>query len=205
MKNETDSHPPLRKFPVAIAVSACLAIIALTGTLAHAQISNVISAFPIEADGAYTTAAEWTDVTPAWFISDSTNGATPTFAGDPNANSLLFAGLSRDTPGSDPELYLMYDYLARTTGPTQPNEFLGSVSFPLTIAGSNGPVSTPITVEFVASSAGLGFDILVDTHDGQGFAPHAELGLEGGLGFGVTPASIVGAASPFHTTTHELI
>src|ERR1035438_6582082 len=49
------------------------------------------------------------------------------------------------------------------------------------------------------------FDIKVDTHDGQGFVPHLELGLEGGLGFGVTPASIVGSNSPFHTTIHELI
>ena len=45
----------------------------------------------------------------------------------------------------------------------------------------------------------------MDTHDGRGFVVHPELGLEGGLGFGVTPASIVGAASPFHTTEHELI
>ena len=174
------------------------------------QIDNAISAFPIEADGAYTTPDEWTDITPAWFNSDPVNGAIPTFPGDISANSLLFAGLSRDTPTSDPELYLMYDYLARTRPPTTPGEFLGSVSFPLTLVGTNGPVSKPIIVEFVASAT-LGsngtpvFDIKVDTHDGQGFVPHLELGLEGGLGFGVTPASIVGSNSPFHTTIHELI
>ena len=99
------------------------------------------------------------------------NGAIPTFPGDISANSLLFAGLSRDTPTSDPELYLMYDYLARTRPPTTPGEFLGSVSFPLTLVGSNGPASKPIIVEFVASAT-LGsngtpvFDIKVDTHDG---------------------------------------
>jgi hypothetical protein len=175
-----------------------------------AQVNNAISAFPIEADGAYTTPDEWTDITPAWFNSDPVNGAIPTFPGDISANSLLFAGLSRDNAASDPELYLMYDYLARTRPPTTPGEFLGSVSFPLTLVGTNGPVSKPIIVEFVASST-LGsngtpiFEMKVDTHDGQGFVPHPELGLEGGVGFGVTPASIVGANSPFHTTTHVLI
>ena len=175
-----------------------------------AQVNNPLSAFPIEADGAYTTTSEWTDITPAWFNSDPVNGAIPTFPGDISANSLLFAGLGRDNAASNPELYLMYDYLGRTRPPTQPGEFLGSVSFPLTLVGSNGPVSKPIVVEFVASATlGAGgtpiFDIKVDTHDGQGFVPHLELGLEGGLGFGVTPASIVGATSPFHTTVHELI
>ena len=138
------------------------------------------------------------------------NGAIPTFPCDISANSLLFAGLSRDTPTSNPELYLMYDYLGRTRPPTKPGEFLGSVSFPLTLVGSNGPTSKPIIVEFLASAT-LGsngttlFVIKVDTHDGQGFVPHLELGLEGGLGFGVTPTSIVGSNSPFHTTIHELI
>ena len=209
MKSGSISLTSLRNLLVSVivSVSACSAIFALATTPVQAQISNTISAFPIEADGAYTTPVEWTDVTPAWFISDPTNGATPTFAGDPNANSLLFAGLGRDTPTSDPELYLMYDYLARTNESPQPNEFLGSISFPLTIIGSNGPVSTPITVEFVAPAAGSGgaFEILVDTHNGQGFLTHPELGLEGGLGFGVTPASVVGNASPFHTVQHELI
>ncbi len=169
------------------------------------QINNPISSFPIEADGAYTTPGEWTDVTPSWFVSDPVNGATPTFPGDIAANSLLFAGLSRDTPTSNPELYLMYDYLARTIPAAQPGEFLGSVSFPLILASGNGAKSRTITVEFVAASTALGFDVKVDTQDGQGFVAHPELGLEAGLGFGVTPASIVGASSPFHTTTHELI
>ncbi len=196
------------------AASACFALLVLAGTPAHAQINNTISAFPIEADGAYTTSNEWTDVTPAWFISDPATGATPTSAGDPNANSLLFAGLARDTPTSDPELYLMYDYLARTTLPTTPGEIIGTISFPLVLAGGTGipvtPVTNVISVEFVGSATlGAGgtsfFDIKVNTQDGQGFVAHPELGLEGGVGFGVTPASIVGANSPFHTITHELI
>jgi hypothetical protein len=67
-------------------------------------------------------------------------------------------------------------------------------------------VTKPITVKFVASASPVSiFDVLIDTQDGQGFVPHTELGLEAGLGFGVTPASIVGASSPFHTVTHELI
>ncbi len=196
--------------PVTAAV-ACFSLFALAGTPARAQINNTISAFPIEADGAYTTPDEWTDVTPAWFISDPATGATPTSAGDPNANSLLFAGLARDTPTSDPELYLMYDYLPRTTPPTAPGEIIGTISFPLTLTESNGlTVTNVISVEFVGSaSLGAGgtpfFDVKVNTQDGQGFVAHPELGLEAGVGFGVTPAAIVGAGSPFHTTTHELI
>ena len=194
-----------------LAAVACITLFGLAGTPARAQIQNPISAFPIEADGAYTTTSEWTDVTPAWFISDPSGGANPTFVGDPNANSLLFAGLARDNAASNPELYLMYDYLPRTTLPTKPGEIIGSVSFPLSlVGGSNAPVSKVITVEFVAP-ANLGtpgapfFEVKVNTQDGQGFVAHPELGLEAGVGFGVTPASIVGAASPFHTIPHELI
>ena len=105
----------------------------------------------------------------------------------------------------------MYDYLPRTTLPTKPGEIIGSVSFPLTlVSGSNSTVSRVITVEFVAP-ADLGtpgtpfFEVKVNTQDGQGFVAHPELGLEAGVGFGVTPASIVGAGSPFHTIPHELI
>src|SRR5579871_5674506 len=76
-----------------VVAASSLSLFSLVGTATQAQITNSISAFPIEADGAYTTPDEWTDVTPAWFISDPATGATPTFAGDPNANSLLFASL----------------------------------------------------------------------------------------------------------------
>jgi hypothetical protein len=193
-----------------LVAASSVVLLGLCATPANGQIQNALSAFPIEADGAYTTPDEWTDVTPAWFISGPTTGANPTFANDPNANSLLFAGLARDNPLADPELYLMYDYLPRTAPPTKPGEILGSVSFPLTLNTANGPVSRTITVEFVAP-ANLGtagaplFEIKVNTQDGQGFVDHPELGLEGGLGFGVTPASIVGAGSPFHNIPHELL
>jgi hypothetical protein len=100
----------------------------------------------------------------------------------------------------------MYDFLGRTLPPTAPGEFLGSVSFPLTLAASNSTVTRVITVEFLAATNPVSlFDVKVNTQDGRGFVAHPELGLEAGLGFGVTPASIVGSNSPFHTTTHELI
>ena len=153
----------------AVAAVALFTLFGLAGKPARAQIQNPISTFPIDADGAYTTTSEWTDVTPAWFISDPSGGANPTFVGDPNANSLLFAGLARDNAASNPELYLMYDYLPRTTLPTKPGEIIGSVSFPLSlVGGSNSTVSRVITVEFVAP-ANLGtpgapfFEVKVNT------------------------------------------
>ncbi|HEY2838047.1 MAG TPA: hypothetical protein VGJ26_02780 [Pirellulales bacterium] len=186
---------------------ALLALFLFAGS-ANAQIANPLSAFPVDTDGQYD-GPEWSDITPAWFTSDPINGATPTFAGDPNANSLLFAGLAKDTPASDPELYLMYDYLGRTNAPTVPGELLGSVSFPLDVGG----VSKHISVIFNASSTlGAGgtsfFDVSVDLHDGSGLHDPAQFGLEGSLGPGTTPVNPlwgVTAASAFHTTTHELI
>ena len=188
---------------------AALMLVLLCAASASAQISNPLSAFPVETDGQYTPGGEWSDITPAWFVSSPVTGATPTFAGDPNANSLLFAGLAKDTPASDPELYLMYDYLGRTQAPTVPGEFLGSVSFPIDISGSK----TNITVTFDASSTlGAGgtsfFDVFVDLHDGTGPHDPGQFGIEGALGPGVTPVNAlwgVTAASPFHTTVHELI
>jgi hypothetical protein len=197
-----------RNTTTAAAILVGLATLGLSALKTGAQTTNnSLSAFPIEVDGAYTTPDEWSDITPVWFISDPIAGATPTSTGDPAANSLLFAGLARDTPTSDPELYLLYDYLPRTDAPTQPGEFLGSVSFPITLTGPRGPVSTPITVEFIASANPSGpdfFVVQIDTHDGQGFVAHPELNIEGAAGLGLTPASIVGGASPFATTTHEI-
>src|ERR1035438_8856438 len=59
----------------AVAAVAAVALFGLAGKPARAQIQNPISTFPIDADGAYTTTSEWTDVTPAWFISDPSGGA----------------------------------------------------------------------------------------------------------------------------------
>ena len=184
------------------ALAATLAVL-LSAVSANAQIANPISAFPVNVDGQYSGGGEWSDITPAWFHSDAVTGATPVAPGDPTANSLLFAGLAKDTPTSDPSLYLMYDYLGRQSAPTTPGEFLGNVSFPVTLAGSNTP--QVITVIFDANQALNGADVFVDLHDGHGPQSPAVLGLEGAVGVGVTPASIVGAGSPFATTPHELI
>jgi hypothetical protein len=179
---------------------ALLSATSVTAATGLQGITNTISAFPINTDGQYDSPSEWTDVTPAWFVS-SASGATPTFAGDPNANSLLFAALGRDTPTSDPELYLMYDYLGRTNVPTTSGEFLGNVNFPFSVNG----VSKDLTVTFNENSSISGANVSVNLNDGSGPQDPTSLGLEGALGFGVTPAIIVGALSPFATTTHELI
>ena len=54
-------------------------------------------------------------------------------------------------PNPSPSLYLMYDFLPRTAAP-QPGEFLGNVSFPLTVNGGAGPVQKNITVTFQAKT-----------------------------------------------------
>ena len=174
---------------------------------AQPPITNALSAFPIEADGAYTNAGEWSDITPAWFTSNGTTGATPVAPGTPGANSLLFAGLSKDaTPGAVPELYLMYDYLGRTAAapPTGPNQFLGSVSFPMTINGQSQGVT--VTFQTATPTTVDGF-VTIGSSPAQ--VPLSALGLEGGLTLnGLTPVNAlwdVTASSPFHTVPHELI
>ena len=206
--------------PATLSLFSTATMLGLAATSARAQIANPISAFPIEADGAYTGSnptsnaqwgGEWSDITPAWFASNETTGATPVTPGDPSANSLLFAGLGRDTPTSPPELYLMYDYLGRTAIPTGPNQFMGSISFPLTIGG----VSEQATVTFqTVSNYTINLLVLGDFTDVtvslNGGAPveASTLGLEAGDTFGVTPVDSlwgVTTTSPFHTTSHELM
>jgi hypothetical protein len=182
------------------ALAALLAVL-LAAVAADAQIANPISAFPVNVDGQFSGGGEWSDITPAWFHSDAITGATPVAPFDPSANSLLFAGLAKDTPASDPELYLMYDYLGRQTVPTTPGEFLGNVSFPVTIGGGR----QNITVTFNENATVTGATVSVDLHDGTGPHDPATLGIEGAVGFGTTPAAIVGAGSPFANIPHELI
>ncbi len=180
---------------------AALLAIPISCAIAQAQIANPISAFPVNVDGQYSGGGEWSDITPAWFHSDATTGATPVAPGDPTANSLLFAGLAKDTPTSDPSLYLMYDYLGRQTAPTTPNEFLGNVSFPITVGGAKDN----LTVAFNANSTLTGFTVTVDFHDGNGPQDPTPCGIEGAVGVGTTPVGIVGAGSPFAIIPHELI
>ncbi len=188
------------------ALAALMAFSLFAGT-ARAVINNPISLYPVDTDGHYGTPAnpnEWTDITPAWFISSGSSGATPTFAGDPNANSLLYAGLAKDTPSSPPELYLMYDYLARTRAPTA-GEFLGNVSFPLTTSSGTKNITVVVHANATTPLTGPG-QFTVDLNDGQGAIHNvSEFGIEGAVNVGTTPSSIVGASSPFHTTFHELI
>ena len=139
-------------------------------------------------------------------------GATPVAAGTTGANSLLFAGLARDTPTSQPELYLMYDYLGRTNPPVKNNEFMGSISFPLSIGGVSQ--NSTVTFRTVSNFTSLGTltptNFWTATVSINGGAPvsAASLGIEAGLFRGTTPVNAlwgVTAGSPFHTIQHELI
>ncbi len=180
-------------------------------------IINPESQFHITADGQYTTAQEWSDVHPAWFNSTPAGGAVPVLPNAANANSLLFAAIAQGVVSEPPELYLMYDYLARTQQTFAPGEFIASVSFPLNVPQGNTTVSKTITVNFNAPSAinltanvissptSIPVNVSIDLHDGSG--PHlpAEFDIDAAVGFGTTPTSIVGAGSPFATTNHMLI
>ena len=61
---------------------------------------------------------EWSDVTPANFISQPGSPAVPVGIGNPPnplANSALYAALGRSGgAASDPSLHLLYDFLPRT-------------------------------------------------------------------------------------------
>ena len=213
MKTHINVKRALRQTPAALAAFAGLAIFAFPVNTARAGITNPLSANPINADGAYSPANEWADIKPAWFTSNAATGATPVAAGTAGANSLLFAGLARDTPASQPELYLMYDFLGRTNPPTHPNEFLGSVSFPMTISGVSHNISVnfntvPNFTPALISPAGGFYNVTVNLDGGNQQIPAATLGLESGLFVGTTPVNTlwgVTAASPFHTTPHLLI
>ena len=200
----------LRKAPVALTALAGFSMFALPTNPAQAALNNPLSSFPIDADGRYTNAGEWSDITPAWFTSNAATGATPVAPGTPGANSLLFAGLARDTPASSPELYLMYDYLGRTNPPTHSNEFLGSISFPLTVGGTShsATVSFQTVPNFTpALLGGQGFFNVTVSLDGGAAQPAAAFGFEAGLFVGTTPVNAmwgVTAGSPFHTTPHAL-
>ena len=198
-----------------ITVLAAAAMLGWAAAPARASITNPLSAFPIQSDGAYTGSnpasnipwnGEWSDITPAWFTSNGTTGATPVAAGTVGANSLLFAGLSRDTPSSPPELYLMYDYLGRTLPPNAPNQFLASITFPLKIGGQSK--SAAVTFQTVANftpallSGQSFFDVFVSL-DGGAPVPASTLGIEAGNYVGKTPVNAlwgIDASSPFHTT-----
>jgi hypothetical protein len=166
---------------------------------AQGDVNNGISAFPITVDALFTGALEWSDVTPAAFISSAGGVAQPTSLTDPARNSLLFAALGHDAtdPQGDLSLFLLYDFLPRTAfDPITPGEILASVTFPITLPGQATGQKTTIAVLVQAAggppmSPGIGsfFNIFVDLDlDGFGDVSAASLGITGDADFG--PSSL---------------
>jgi len=110
-------------------------------TPGYAQTENAVSAFPIIVDGDFTSAEEWSDVTPLAFISPDTNEGTlfQTTLDDTDANAFTYAAIAPSELPPIEDLYLMYDYLPRTE-PFFPDgdmaeygEFVADIFFPITI------------------------------------------------------------------------
>jgi hypothetical protein len=175
-----------------------------TSASAQGQITNPVSNFFHTVDGQFSPGGEWSDVTPAAFISSLSGTAVPTNLGNPLANSLLFGGLGRTGPASDISLFLMYDFLPRTVFP-QPGEVFASITFPVTLPpfpqfGVPGGDDSLISVIFrgatLAADAVPGavipsfFDVFVDLNaDGIGDVSAASLGITGVADFGPSPLS----------------
>jgi hypothetical protein len=178
---------------LALAVLTCIAEPASSEV-----IINPVAGF-ITLDGQFTngvptpgTGREWSDVTPLAFISPANNSGQlqPTFLGDPNANSLLYAALA---PGevSQLELYLGYDYLPRTNIFFSAGEFVADVSFPVTIGTERKNITVQIRGGGVVpvgnqpSVIGSFFDVfVVFDDDPNNRIPAGNFGIEAAVGFG---------------------
>lgn len=189
-----------------IAASASL-VLAATGSAQN----NGISAFPMTVDGHFNGLGngEWSDVTPANFISQPGSPAIPVGIGNPLANSALYAALGRSGgAASDPSLHLLYDFLPRTPfgGPLGINgEVFATIKFPIHIPQAirdrfpGTAEEQDVSVIFrgvnpaVAGGGGVVggfFDIFVDLDfDGTGDVLASQLGLIGAADFGASPLS----------------
>jgi len=166
-------------------IACVLVAAAMTALAPAAVVVNPISNFPITVDGQFTNKLEWSDVNKLAFISTNSS-LTPVAANDPAANSFLWAAIAPGSVSQGDELYLMYDYLARTSSVFAPGEFVGDIHFPITING----VSTPVTVQvrangFGATVVGPGFTFVVK-RDSDGTVIQ-NTGIQGMVGFGGSP------------------
>ena len=189
-------HRHLARLAGLLAATAILAT-----SPARAQVTNPISTHLITPEGLFTggvvggvVQGEWSDVTPTAFISPTTNAGTvtPTTLADPNKNSLVYTAIAPGDNASH-ELYLLYDYSARTNTTFTPSEFIADVSFPLLVGG----VSKNVVAEFrggglvptaqpsvVLGGNGFTLNVLIDNVLQNAIG----LGISGGVGFG--PSSL---------------
>lgn len=212
-------------FRMAIALSCLTCAWAVTPVISD-EVTNPISRFEIIVDGRFTNGVplpiggfngEWGDVLPLWFIAPQAETGTlfQTTPGDPNANSLLYVVIAPGAGEPIEDLYLMYDYLDRTSANFMPGEFIADVRFPVNLPNSipsnlGGGGRRDITVQFRGAQLngieGIGptngdsfFDVFVDLNtDGisDGKPEQFGLGIEGAIDF---------APSALRNTNHMLI
>ena len=166
-------------------------------------IGSGLSQFPITIDGQFTGGLvggvvqnEWSDITPEAFIAPASANGTllPTTLGNPQANSLLYAGLAPESVGGPvTALYLMYAYLGRTNPVFAQGELIFRVGFPVTYQGAPYDVD----VQFRGTGQANSFFDLVVFANGTLVEPgQVIMNGDGAAGFGPSPLS---------TTPHLLV
>lgn len=131
-------------------------VLAFWGTVAMSAstVANPVSAFPITIDGKFTggvvggvVQGEWSDFTPQAFIAprDANGTLQATTLADPNANSLLYAGLAPEFVGGPVKsLYLLYAYKDLTNQLFPLNKLIFDVAFPVTYQGAHRNVDVQL-------------------------------------------------------------
>lgn len=209
MKKYPECKSPSRLTPAALRGSILTGLIVasasvvLTAAATAQTTTNPFGTIFHTVDGTFTPGGEWSDVTPQAFISNPGQSAIPTTISNPAANSLLYAGLGRTSAVSDISLFLMYDFVPRTTAPNL-GEVFATVAFPINLPFTvppllgGPPVNVPgggtkqnINVLFIGQTPAQGFfDVFVDLDfDGVGDFKASQFGIIGATQPGSSPLS----------------
>ena len=211
MKKYPECKSPSRLAPAALRRSILTGLIVasasvvLTAAATAQTTTNPFGTIFHTVDGTFTPGGEWSDVTPQAFISNPGQSAIPTTISNPAANSLLYAGLGRTSAVSDISLFLMYDFVPRTTAPNL-GEVFATVAFPINLPlnvfdtriGSSvsllpfgGGTKQNINVLFTGQTPANGFfDVFLDL-DGNGVGDFkaSDFGIIGATQPGPSPLS----------------
>jgi len=147
-----------------------------------AEVITCAADFEGNVGGVPPTPFEWQGITPTGFKAGPT-GAVPVLLNDPDLDTLVYAAL--DTTALPPvDLYLMYDFLHRTT-PFGPGEN-PTVEFEIKFGRFQTPPGSRMVVTFLCDQHTVvvdGFENNVQFTGRDG----ATLGIEGNCGFGKSP------------------